>query len=190
MREIVESIAQTTDTTVHLANRLLTLARAEHGAAEGEFTSISLTDTARQVGLELALQAVKKDIDLSLEGIDDVTVEGSALLLHEMIANLVDNAIRYTPSGGRVTLRVRGGGRPLLDVEDSGPGIPAAERERVFAPFYRVASAQAVNASGTGLGLTIVRDIAASHGARIRLSDAAGGGLKVAVHFPEQGNAG
>jgi two-component system, OmpR family, sensor histidine kinase TctE len=190
MREIVESIAQTTDTTVHLANRLLTLARAEHGAAEGEFTTISLTDTARQVGLELAQLAVKKDIDLSLEGIDDVTVEGSALLLHEMIANLVDNAIRYTPSGGSVTLRVRGGVRPLLEVEDSGPGIPAAERERVFAPFYRVASAQAVNASGSGLGLTIVRDIAASHGARIRLSDAAGGGLKVVVHFPEQGNAG
>jgi two-component system, OmpR family, sensor histidine kinase TctE len=186
MREIVESIAQTTDATVHLANRLLTLARAEHGAAEGEIALISLTDSARQVGLELAQEAVKKGIDLSLEAVDEVMVQGSALLLHEMIANLVDNAIRYTPPGGLVTLRVRGGAQPLLEVEDSGPGIPAAERERVFAPFYRAASAQAVNAAGTGLGLTIVRDIAASHGAAIELLDGNSGGLKIEVRFPEQ----
>jgi len=183
MREIVESIAQTTDSTVHLANRLLTLARAGHGAAEGEFALISLTDIARQVGLELAQQAVKEGIDLSLESTDKVMVEGSALLLHEMIANLVDNAIRYTPPGGRVSLRTSNNAQPLLEVEDSGPGIPATERERVFAPFYRAASAQLVNAAGTGLGLTIVRDIAASHGAHIRLTDAVGGGLKVEVYF-------
>jgi len=189
MREIVESIAQTTDATVHLANRLLTLARAEHGAAEAEFAPISLTDSARQVGLELAQEAVKKGIDLSLEAADKVMVQGSALLLHEMIANLVDNAIRYTPPGGLVTLRVRVGVHPLLEIEDSGPGIPAAERERVFAPFYRAASAQAVNAAGTGLGLTIVRDIVASHGAVIGLFEGAAGGLRVEVRFPQQSTA-
>jgi len=186
MRELVEGIARTTDATVHLANRLLTLARAEHGAAEGELQRLSLAGTVRQVGLELAQEAVRKDIDLSFDATDEAIVRGHPLLLHEMVANLVDNAIRYTPPGGRVSLRVLGGAAPVFELEDSGPGIAAAERERVFAPFYRAASAQVVNAGGSGLGLTIVRDISAMHGASIILLDGAQGvGLKVQVRFPE-----
>lgn len=187
MREIVANIAQTTDATVHLANRLLTLAGAGHSAAECELQNLSLLDVARQVGLELAQLAVRKDIDLSLDTEEEAALHGNPLLLHELVANLVDNAIRYTPTGGRVILRVRGGaGHPsVLEVEDSGPGIPPGERERVFAPFFRVAGSEAVNAGGSGLGLTIVRDIAAIHGARIRLCDGAQGkGLKVEVEFP------
>jgi two-component system sensor histidine kinase TctE len=184
MREIVESIAKTTDSTVHLANRLLTLARAEHGTAEGDLADVSLTDIARQVGLELAQQAVKKGIDLSLDAPRDVRVTGNGLLLHELVANLVDNAIRYTPSGGKVALRVSANSQPLLEVEDSGIGISAGERERVFAPFYRAVSAQQTNSAGSGLGLTIVREIAVLHDARITLTDGANGvGLNVAVRF-------
>lgn len=185
MRSIVESIAGTTDATVHLANRLLTLARAEHGAAEAEFEAVSLADTVRQVGLELAQEAVRKEIDLSFEADADASIRGNALLLHEMVANLVDNAIRYTPRGGRVVLRVLGGEAPGLEIEDSGPGIPPVERERVFAPFYRAPGAQSANAAGSGLGLTIVRDIAAMHGATVALLDGAqGAGLRVLVRFP------
>jgi two-component system sensor histidine kinase TctE len=188
MRDMVEGIARTTDATVHLANRLLTLARAGHGAAEADHEYLSLVDLVRQVALELAQQAVAKDIDLSLESDDEVRVRGNALLLHELVSNLIDNAIRYTPAGGTITLRVRGGRTgpgPLLEVEDSGPGIAPADREKVFAPFYRASSAQAVNVQGSGLGLTIVRDIAATHGAEIRLFDGAGGkGLRVIVTFP------
>jgi two-component system sensor histidine kinase TctE len=186
MREIVEGIARTTDSTVHLANRLLTLARAEHGAAEGRLASVSLTEVARQVGMELAMAAVKKDLDLSLDAEDEVEVAGNALLLHELLANLLDNAIRYTPAGGRLALRVtrEADGAALLEVEDSGIGIPATERERVFAPFYRAPGAQQVNGTGAGLGLTIVRDIAVLHGACITLDDSPHGGLKVRVRFP------
>ncbi|MGE5651123.1 MAG: sensor histidine kinase [Bacillota bacterium] len=185
MRDIVERIARTTDATVHLANRLLTLARAGHGAAAGELSYMSLVDVVRQAGLELAQQAVQKGIDLSLEGADEARVRGNALLLHEMVANLLDNAIRYTPPGGRVTLRVLNEAQAVLEVEDSGPGIAAAEREKVFAPFYRATLAQSINAEGTGLGLAIVRDIAAMHGASVRLLDGPNGkGLKVEVRFP------
>jgi two-component system sensor histidine kinase TctE len=186
MREIVEGIARTTDATVHLANRLLTMARAEHGVAEGQLVSVSLSETARQVGMALAMAAVGKDIDLSLEAEQEVLVTGNALLLHELLANLVDNAIHYTPAGGRVALRVLPGkdGAALLEVEDSGIGIAASERERVFAPFYRAPGAQQVNAAGAGLGLTIVRDIAALHGARVALDDNAHGGLTVRLYFP------
>lgn len=184
MREIVESISKTTDATVHLANRLLTLARAEHGAVDREMARLSLTGLARQVGLELAQAAVKKGIDFSLEAQGDVQVTGNALLLHELVVNLVDNAIRYTPHGGKVALRVSAHTQAVLEVEDSGPGIATAERERVFAPFYRTASAQQVNPGGSGLGLAIVRDIAALHDAKVVLSDGINGdGLKAAVHF-------
>ena len=186
MREIVEGIARTTDATVHLANRLLTMARAEHGVEEGQLVNVSLTESARQVGMALAMAAVHKGIDLSLEAEEEVTVAGNALLLHELLANLVDNAIRYTPAGGRLALRVMRGhdGAALLEVEDSGIGIAQPERERVFAPFYRAPGAQQVNGSGAGLGLTIVRDIAALHGARITLDDSPHGGLTVRIYFP------
>jgi two-component system sensor histidine kinase TctE len=187
LRDIVRSIAATTDSTVNLANRLLTLARIEHGgSAEAAHGPVALRDIARQVGLELAMVAVAKNIDLSLEAEHQGMVDGQALLLHEMIANLIDNALRYTPQGGTVALRVReDADGVVLEVEDSGHGIVAAERERVFAPFYRAASTLERNPGGAGLGLAIVRDIATLHGAGIALDDASGGqGLKVSVAFP------
>jgi len=186
LRDIVRSIAATTDSTVNLANRLLTLARIDNGGSTDANAPVSLRDIARQVGLEMAMVAVAKNIDLSLEAEHEGIVNGQALLLHEMIANLADNALRYTPEGGTVALRVwEGEDGVTLEVEDSGYGIAAAERERVFAPFYRAASTLERNPGGAGLGLAIVRDIATLHGAGIVLDAAADGrGLKVSVNFP------
>ena len=118
---------------------------------------------------------------------------GHPVLLRELIANLVDNALLYTPAGGTVTVRVAGdahGGAVLLQVEDSGPGIAADQREKVFRPFYR---APDVQADGSGLGLAIVREIADRHGAAIALEDAgprpdgvagAGPGARFMLRFP------
>ena len=185
MREIVKAIAATTDSTVHLANRLLTLARIEHGENASVSAQVSLAALARKVGLDLAPQAVAKNIDLACEVTGEVPVTGQAMMLQEMISNLVDNAIRYTPSGGRVVMRVRqDGGCVLLEVEDSGCGIAPAEREKVFTPFYRASASFETNPGGTGLGLAIVRDIASMHRAAITLEDAEPGpGLKVQVRF-------
>lgn len=188
LRQIVQSMAVTTDSTVNLANRLLTLARIEHGGdAEGAATlaaPVSLRDIARQVGLELAMAAVAKQIDMSLDANGPGMVDGQALLLHEMIANLADNALRYTPLGGSLALTVHeDDSSVVLEVSDSGPGIAAAERERVFAPFYRAAATLERNPGGAGLGLAIVQDIATVHGATITLGDTPGGGLLVAVRF-------
>ena len=186
MREIVRSIAATTDSTVHLANRLLTLARIEHGGDSAALLPVSLTGVARQVGLELALPAVQKSIDLALEAPQEAMVQGHALLLHELVSNLADNAIRYTPIGGAVLLRVsEGADAVLLEVQDSGAGIAEQERDQVFAPFYRAAAALETNPGGTGLGLAIVRDIVALHGGAISLETGeAGRGLKVLVRLP------
>jgi two-component system sensor histidine kinase TctE len=187
MRAIVRSIAGTTDSAVHLANRLLTLARIEHGSETFDaFEPVSLPAIVRHVGLELALPAVDKEIDLALEAPDEALVPGQALMLHELASNLVDNAIRYTPRGGTVLLRVRvQAGSVVLEVQDSGPGIPEAEREKVFTPFYRMVATMEANPSGTGLGLAIVRDIAALHKADLVLDRADGAtGLKITVTFP------
>lgn len=185
LRNIVASMAATTDSTVHLANRLLMLARIEHSDS-GVPVPVPLRETVQQVALELALSAVNRGIDLSLEGDGEASVNGQALLLHELVSNLVDNALHYTPRGGSVVLRVLpGAAQVVLEVEDSGPGIPPEERDRVFSPFYRAASTMQANPGGSGLGLAIVRDIALLHHAELELDQgAAGRGLLVRVKFP------
>jgi two-component system sensor histidine kinase TctE len=186
MRAIVRSIAATTDATVHLANRLLTLARIEHGSEAAVMAKVSLPAIARQVGLEMALPAVQKQIDLALEAPEEAWINGQPLMLHELVSNLADNAIRYTPAGGSVLLRVQADADGVrLEVRDSGPGIAVAEREKVFTPFYRVAATMEVNPAGTGLGLAIVREIAAVHRAQLTLAPGDGGaGLSVSIVFP------
>lgn len=186
MRAIVGSIAATTDSAIHLANRLLVLARIEHGGGGEGVRPVSLGALARQVGLELALPAVQKGIDLALEAQDDAdtTVMGQQLLLHELVANLVDNAIRYTPAGGSVLLRVgMRSASVVLEVSDSGPGIPESEHGQVLMPFYRAQATLEANPGGTGLGLAIVRDIVTLHGAALRLGRSDAGGLKIAAIF-------
>jgi two-component system, OmpR family, sensor histidine kinase TctE len=108
-------------------------------------------------------------------------IRGQQDLLFEALGNLLDNAIQYTPAGGVVTLSVSSE-PPALIVSDTGPGIPAAEQERVFERFQRGSTAQG---AGSGLGLAIVREIAALHGARAQLFPAAGGGTSVELRFAD-----
>jgi two-component system sensor histidine kinase TctE len=93
-----------------------------------------------------------------------VQIVGNPTMLRELLSNLIDNALRYTPAGGSVTVRVRGGEHGCLEVEDTGPGIAPQERERVFERFYRILGN---SAEGSGLGLAIVREIAQQHGAEV-----------------------
>jgi two-component system sensor histidine kinase TctE len=123
-----------------------------------------------------------KAIDLGFD-LEPAPVAGEPGLLGELAANLIDNALHYTPRGGEVTLRTgRRDGCAFLEVEDNGPGIPAAERERVFERFHRV---KGTSGEGTGLGLAIVREIAHRHGATVELgAPAARSGTVIAVSFP------
>ena len=143
-----------------------------------------LASTAHLIALDWVESARRKYINLGFEGDDaGVEVRGSALLISELVANLLDNAIRYTPSGGTVTLRImREREWATLEVEDSGPGIDPQEQARVFDRFYR---GTASGGQGTGLGLAIVREIARAHDATIELAaPPAGQGLIVRVRFP------
>ena len=145
--------------------------------------TVSLDAVVREVALELFPRAQAKQIDLGVEsGEHELLVEGNPVLLREMVKNLVDNAVKYTPRGGSVTARTRFAGSPILEVEDTGPGIPDADRERVFERFYRVLGS---GVDGSGLGLPIVREIAELHRATVTLDANPGGqGTLARVVFP------
>ncbi|WP_296264843.1 sensor histidine kinase [Pseudomonas sp. UBA6562] len=177
-RQTLTEAAQGTDRLTHLANQLLSLARVEHGArtiAEGGAQRLDLTQLARELGMALAPLAHARGVALALEAEAPVWLKGEPTLLNELLSNLVDNAIAHTPVGGTVVLRVLA--PAVLEVEDDGPGIPEAERERVFERFYRRSP------QGTGLGLAIVGEICRAHLASISLHDGDNGGLKVRVSF-------
>jgi two-component system, OmpR family, sensor histidine kinase TctE len=177
-----------TERSTRLVNQLLSLARAEPGGGRDlTVERLDLARLAREVTTEWVPLALARKIDLGYDGAADALwVDGDPLLLREMIGNLLDNAIRYTPSGGQVTVRVAGSPRGvLLSVEDNGRGIPESERARVFERFYRVLG---TGAEGCGLGLAIVREIALSHRAEVSLADGASGrGTVVRVAFPRAG---
>ena len=144
-----------------------------------------LLETAASDGIaDTHALALARGIDLGLDAEPNVQVMGDRDALRTLVRNLVDNAVRYTPAGGRVQVRTANTPQgAVLEVTDSGPGIAAADRERVFDRFYRRASAPE---GGSGLGLAIVKAIADRHGARVTLADAPGGGLKVTVDFAQR----
>jgi two-component system OmpR family sensor kinase len=171
-----------------LVEQLLALAREERDGRR-EHVPVTLADVAREVIEELLPLADKRGIDLGLERADDVQVAGDRDALRVLVGNVLDNAIRYSPAGGRVDLSVerRDGVPPsaVLVVADAGPGIPLPERERVFDRFHRVPGTAS---PGSGIGLALVRSIAAHHHAQIRLDAGPGArGLHVSIEFPALG---
>jgi two-component system OmpR family sensor kinase len=167
-----------------LVQQLLTLAREEPGAAPalaGE--PVALAELVAEAVADHALVAETKGVDLgATEVAVEAVVNGDRAALRTLLANLVENAIRYTPAGGRVDVKAGvAEGRPYLEVVDDGPGIPAADRARVFDRFHRGASG---SEPGSGLGLSIVKAIAGRHSATVSLRDTPGGGLTVRVELP------
>ena len=176
-RHAIDQLITSSRRAARLVDQLLTLARVDPAEAPPAGT-VELDWLARQVCEINGPQAVENGVALELDAVP-TTVTGDADMLRILLRNLVDNAIRYTPSGGQVTVAVT---ERTLTITDTGPGIPAAERERVFDRFHRLAGQ---DKEGSGLGLSIVARIAERHGARIQLADGDGGvGLRVTVEFP------
>ncbi|WP_339514927.1 sensor histidine kinase [Pseudomonas sp. RL_15y_Pfl2_60] len=179
-KSTLQDAAQNTDRLTHLANQLLSMARIESGAraiAEGGAEQLDLSQLARELGLALAPLAHARGVSLALEADKPIWLNGEPTLLNELLSNLVDNAIVHTPAGGNVIIRVA---EPcILEVEDDGPGIPEAEREKVFERFYR----RNAQGAGAGLGLAIVGEICRAHQAQISLHQSASSGLRVRVSF-------
>lgn len=167
-----------------LLNQLLTLAKAQ-SVTDLPRSPVSVQGVYRRVLEDLMPLAEAKHIDIGVEGMQDAEVWASELDMIAVVKNLVDNAIRYTPQGGRVDLSVGvSQGKVELRIQDNGPGIPLAERDRVFDPFYRMLGSEQI---GSGLGLSIVQTIAHRIGAEIRLDfadDVQQTGLVVTIIAP------
>ncbi|WP_194725114.1 sensor histidine kinase [Noviherbaspirillum malthae] len=166
---IVDLVLNTTERMIRQTNQLLALARAEPTLrAAKQMHPLQLDALISEAVRDFVWAADQKHIDIGFE-LEPCRVMGDAFLLRDMIDNIVDNAVRYTPSGGSVTVRCgMSGDRAQLTVEDSGPGIPVTERDNIFSRFYRLDTAT----PGSGLGLAIVRDIATTHNAMVRVTDA------------------
>lgn len=164
-----------------LVEQLLVLARQEASATPHQ--NVDLAGVAKRAVADLVGLAQARSIDLGLQRADSADIQGQPDALMILARNLVDNAIKYTPNGGTVDVSVVADKDAVrLTVEDSGPGIPPEERERVFDRFYRVPGS---DAAGSGLGLAIIKSIAQQHGATLALGESARlGGLEVTVTFP------
>ena len=204
-RELRESLKQmllSTERATRMVNQLLALTRAERGAAGAGLPNVSrvaLDALVRDRVRDWVPAALAKRIDLGCDEARDkaIEVDGDQVLLEELVGNLIDNAIRYTPAGGVINVHVYPAapdapavGATLI-VEDNGPGIPEHERELVFERFYRVLGSDpdGRNLDGSGLGLAIVREIAIKHHASIAIGEAPGGGALFTVKFPHPGGA-
>ncbi len=200
LKSSLQQIARSSQRAAHMVNQLLAMARADDREQALRKQDLNLAAIVMETVRDFVPKAMDKRIDLGYEGPDDhagasnVLLHGQPVLVREMVRNLVDNALQYTPSGGTVTARVVAdpfGQVVVLQVEDNGPGIAEAERELVFQPFYRPADTVI---EGSGLGLAIVREVVAQHGAEIAVADAlpralaaaqgCGPGTLITVRFP------
>jgi len=197
LKKSLQQIAFSSQRAAHMVNQLLAMARAEDREQALRKQDVNFASIVTETVRDFVPKAMEKRIDLGYEGPEDaagVKLRGQPVLVREMVRNLVDNALQYTPAGGTVTARVLAdpfGQVVVLQVEDNGPGIAETERDLVFQPFYRPADTVI---DGSGLGLAIVREVAVQHDAEISVSDAqprsvaaasgTGPGTLITVRFP------
>jgi signal transduction histidine kinase len=183
-REALETIARESSSLGEMVDGMLALARADRGEAIPK-EPVSLAGQAREIVGDAMQRARAKSIDLSFVAPEKpVYVEANANLIRQMIANLVDNAIKFTPRGSVEVAVGAEGPSAWVEVRDSGPGIPAEDLERIFERFYRGDHSRTRTVSGTGLGLAITRAIARAHGGEVRAARRAGFGSVFRVSLP------
>ncbi len=184
LQHSLQQLSVSTDRTVHLVNQMLTLARIEPWAGKTfDMKPLDLNELAHEIAGEWVPRALQRNIDFGYDGADGQIINGNKVLLRMLIDNLLDNATRYTLKGGCITASVKPIDKSvLLTVEDNGPGIPREERKAVFQRFYRTAD---TSGDGSGLGLSIVEEVALAHNASVVLDEPAGhSGTVVKIIFP------
>jgi len=184
-RRVLASCLEEVDRMSRIVDDLLTLARADMGALQLQKERVDLGEVAEDVWRSLGRMAEEKGLRFTFQGDGEVAVWGDKDRLRQLLVNLVDNALKYTPPGGEVRLRVeRDDTLALLTVQDTGEGIPPEDQERVFERFYRVDKARSRQRGGTGLGLSICKWIAEAHGGKISLESEVGKGSTFVVQLP------
>ena len=178
------TIKEESSRLISLINDIINLSRLDENTVPQEKTPVDVAEIAAEVTARLAGKAADHSIRLSFEGEEGQTIRGVEYILDEIIYNVVENAIKYNVPGGKVDVRVKSAGTEcVLTVKDTGIGIPAADRERVFERFYRVDKSHSRQIGGTGLGLSIVKHAAAYLGGTIELESEEGKGTTVTIIF-------
>jgi heavy metal sensor kinase len=185
LRERIGSVLEEVARLEHLVSGLLVLSRLDAGDAKREWYDVDLAALSASTAEQMRLMAEDRGLQLQTSGLEPLVVRGDRGRLKQVVVNLLDNAIRFTPRGGVVTLRTfREGGDELLEVRDTGVGIPAAALPHVFERFYRVDEARSRDEGGAGLGLSIAESICAAHGARLEVDSEPGLGSRFRLRFP------
>ena len=177
-REVIASMLEESNRLSRLVEGLLAVARTDAGQVQLDRTAVPALQFAREAAALLDVLAEEKGQTVSVQGDDAVRVDADRIILRQILINLLDNAIKYSPTGGRIAVRVLRGGAhtAAIEVEDSGPGIPPEHRDKVFDRFYRIDEARSREDGGAGLGLAIAKWGAEAHGGRLELQSKAGSG--------------
>lgn len=184
-RESLGSVLEEVERLAEIVEGLFSLSRLDAGEAPAESVRFDLAELAASTADQMSLLAEDKRVTVTCESSGVVAVQGDRARLKQVIVNLLDNAIKYTPSGGQVSLRVRTeGGNAVLDVTDTGIGIPASALPHVFKRFFRVDGSRSREQGGAGLGLSIVKSICTAHGAMLEVSSTPGRGSTFRVRQP------
>jgi heavy metal sensor kinase len=185
-RDVIGSMLEEVDRLTRLVESLLALSRADAGQVHLELTEVALVTLAREAGSMVEVLAEEKGQQLDTTGDAAVIVSADRLMLRHAIVNLLDNAIKYSPANGQITVHVaRGeGNRATLDITDQGPGIPGEHQPYVFDRFYRVDKARPREWGGAGLGLSIARWTVQAHGGELTLKSEVGQGTTFRISLP------
>ena len=184
-RERVASNLEEVERLAHIVQGLLALSRLDGGEGQAESTVFDLAKIVSSTTEQLCLLAEDKGITLECPTLAPALVRGDPARVKQVVVNLLDNAINYTPQGGRVDVRTRTeNSHAVLEVTDTGIGIPENAREKIFERFYRVDPARSRELGGAGLGLSIVKSICAAHGCEVSVESELGKGSRFLIQFP------
>ena len=185
VRDTIGSALEETQRLANIVESLLTISRLEAGEARVQPMRLDFAELARTTADQMKLLAEEKRISLASDGSEPVEVEADPSRLKQVVVNLLDNAIKYTPEGGNVSISVtRRDHRAILEVADTGLGISPNDLPHIFDRFYRADKARSRQMGGTGLGLSIVRSICLAHGGQVTVNSAEGRGSRFRVELP------
>jgi len=189
LRETIGSALEETERLSRIVESLMAISRLDAGEAKMDRGALDLGELAASTTEQMRLLAEDKNIALRCESDEQVTVEGDRARLKQVIVNLVDNAIKYTPAGGLVGVKIRASNsHAVLEVNDNGVGIPPEALPHIFERFYRVDKARSRQMGGAGLGLSIIKAIVTAHGGQVRVESVEGKGSRFLVELPIAGN--
>lgn len=184
-RDIIGSMLEEVNRLTRLVESLLTMSRADAGQIQLQPTTVEVLDLAKESAALLEVLAEEKHQTIIVAGDPSLTVRADRLILRQALINLIDNAVKYSPSGGDIEVRVRATNQDvLIEVQDSGPGISAEHADKVFQRFYRVDKARTRAEGGTGLGLSIVEWAVSANGGSVELNCESGPGCTFTIRLP------